>query len=264
MGAAVWDWIKAHGLLVRSLVWATLGALCFAAAVSLTWTIAHVTTALSASAGDRLETDPAGWYAIAVVTGSGSSNPALLNYDYTLQDDLAVLSFELPPEALQIVVASLDVFCWVALPEGVRGEDLWKWDLGEYRHLRIPAALVPTGGRVTCNLPPRIRTASFTTTATVFYNDPQPDIASTGGGAFLPIELALNNRDGPYDIAASNNAVLGDSVLLRPGGSITVRFHSMQMGEVRDWYILVIGVLVGFGAAMIIEAFRPLIERIGR
>lgn len=260
----MWNWVKAHGTLVRSLVWAALGGVCFVLAGSLTGTIAHVTTALSASADDRLEVDASGWYAFAVVTGGDVSVPAQLNYDYTLQDDVVVLAFELPPEVLQIVVRSLDVFCWVALPEGVRGEELWKWDLGEYRHLRIPAALVPTGGRITCNLAPRIRTASFTTTATAFYNDPRPDIATTGGGAFLPIELSLNNRDGPYDIAASNNAVLGDSVPLRPDGSITVRFHSMHMGEVRDWYILVIGVLVGFGAAMIIEAFRPLIERIGR
>jgi hypothetical protein len=264
MGAPVWDWVKAHGRLVRSLVWATLGALCFIAAIGLTWTIAHVTTALSASAGDRLETDPAAWYAFAVVTGGDAGVPVQVNYDYTLQDELAVLSFELPADALQVVFQSRDAFCWVALPGGVRGEDLWKWDLGDYRHMRVPAALVPTGGRVTCNLAPRVRTASFTTTATVFYNDPRPDIATTGGGAFLPIELSLNNRDGPYDIAASNNAVLGDSVLLRSGGGITVRFHSMQMGEVRDWIILVIGVLVGFGAAMIIEAVRPLIERVGR
>lgn len=260
----MWDWVKAHGRLVRSLVWAALGAACFAVAIGLTWTIAHVSTALSASAGDRLETDASGWYAVAVVSGGDPGIPALLNYDYTLQDELAVLSFELPAGVLQIVVSSLEAFCWQALPDGVRGEDLWTSDASGYRHLRIPAAMVPTGGRVTCNLPPRIRTASFTTTATVFYNDPRPDVSTTGGGAFLPIELSLNNRDGPYDIAASNNAVLGDSVLLRPGGNITVRFHSMQMGEVRDWYILVIGVLVGFGAAMIIEAFRPLIERIGR
>ncbi|WP_176730478.1 hypothetical protein [Devosia insulae] len=249
---------------MRSLVWATLGGICFAVAIGLTWTIAHVTTALSASSDDRLETDASGWYGVAVVSGGDASMPAQLNYDYTLQDDLAVLSFDLPAGVTQIVVGSLDIFCWEVLPDGARGEDLWTMDAGTYRHLKIPAALVPTGGRVTCNLPPRIRTASFTTTATVFYNDPRPDLTSTGGGVFLPIELSLNNRDGPYDIAASNKAILGDAILLRPGGNVTVRFHSMQMGEVRDWYILVIGVLVGFGAAMIIEAFRPLIERIGR
>ncbi len=260
----MWDWVKAHGRLVRSLVWATLGGACFAVAIGLTWTIAHVTTALSASADDRLEIDPAGWYAVSVVSGGGAEAPAQLNYDYTLQDDLVVLSFDLPAGVTQIIVAALDAACWEARPGGARGEDLWKFDAGSYRHLRIPQAMVQVGGRVVCNLAPRVRAASFTTTATVFYNDPRPELASTGGGVFLPIDVSLNNRDGPYDIAASNNAVLGDSVLLRPDGNITVRFHSMQMGEVRDWYILVIGVLVGFGAAMIIEAFRPLIERIGR
>ena len=228
----------------------------------MTWSISHVTTALSATAPDRLEKDISGWYLFTVMADAGTEGPASVNYDYTLQDDIAILSFVVPPGTREIAIGSTDTLCWVNV-DGVLGEGLRLHDEGGYRQMEVPEAITASGGQVDCNLPPRLRQDSFTTFASIFQNDPRGRRTDIQDRIAMPIELTFNRREGSVEIAASSKAVLGDMITLSPGGFVAARFQSMHMGEVRDWYILVIGVLVGFGAAMIIEAFRPLIERIG-
>lgn len=256
-------WIRQHAVLARSIVWGVLGAACFVAAISMTWSISHVTTALSANAPDRLERDVSGWYLFAVFAEPGTQGSVGLKYDYTLQDEVAVLSLILPPGGREVVVGADDVACWVDA-DGVIGEGLRLHDDGGYRQFEVPATIADNGGELLCTLAPRQLRNSFTSFASIFRNDPRGGRKDIEGRVVLPIELTFNSREGAVDIAASGKAKLGDSIILAPGGFVAARFESMHLGEVRDWYILFIGVLVGFGAAMLIETFRPLVDAIGR
>jgi hypothetical protein len=258
------DWIKQHAVATRSVVWGGLGVCCFAVAFSLTWSVSHVTSALSATAPDRLEKDYSAWYSIAVIASNGTVTPAGINYDYTLQDKVAVLTLALPPGAREINIAAQETRCWVSVA-GELSDGLLQRDNGDYKLLKVPEAITKSGGSVDCNVDPRLLRNSFTTFVSAFYNDPRGATMDDPTVVALPLNLTFNRREGPIEIAASNSkATLGDTIVLDPGGFVAARFESMHLGEQRDWYILIIGVLIGFGAAMIIEAFRPLIDRIGR
>lgn len=260
-------WAGRYRTAVRALLWGVLGFSCFAAAGALTWTIAHVGTAMSAVAPDRLELDSSGWYVFNVVGSEGETGRATMLFDYTTEDEVAVLSFQLPPGAKSLMVRDYvqGRGCRRQWPgrSDPRGDPLPWRDAGPYTEFIVEEAAADPQSLVECNVWPRYRTDAFTTIVSAFYND-NGSLTTEPGNRYLPVELIINGRDGPTEITATNRANPGDVPLLLPGGLLTVRFHSMRAEEARDWYILWIGVLVGFGAAMLIECIRPVIESIGR
>lgn len=260
-------WLEANPGGIRAFLWGFLGLCCFAVAAWLTFTISHVTTALSAVAPDRLEADSRGWYFFAVRAEAGIVGPAIVSFDHTLEDSEAVMSFELPQGTRSILVDDL-------MPNGYgcrhlagqtadpRGDELPWESVSNFTAFDVSALTGSGGVTITCNMRPDYLQDSFTTVASSFHNVNAIEVPA--GQQLLPVQLVINGRDGPVDIAASNRASLGDAPVLAPNGNVTVRFHSMRAEEARDWNILLIGVLIGFGAAMLIEAIRPLIERIGQ
>ena len=55
-------------------------------------------------------------------------------------------------------------------------------------------------------------------------------------------------------------AALGGAVQLEPGDDAIVRWDVTTQESLRDLYLVIIGTLIAFGAALTIEVFRKLIE----
>ena len=149
----------------------------------LTWTIAHVTNALSATAPDRLERNPEGWYIFGIVGDAEESAHAVLLFDYTREDSEAVLTYELPPGAQRLVARDLvqGYGCRRVGPDtDAMGVELPWESLGADFAFDVTAAASDPASHINCNSLPRFLPNSFTTIASTFYNRGGPDDLPAG------------------------------------------------------------------------------------
>ena len=119
---------------------------------------------------------------------------------------------------------------------------------------------------VDCNVLPGALRETFTTTVSLFLNlAPRSPVSGTDGGNLtpIPVRLSINSRPGPFEVVSSPSGHTEGEVVLQQGENAVVRFRSIRQEERRDWYLVIIGAFVAFGAALLLESLRPYIEVIG-
>ena len=70
----------------------------------------------------------------------------------------------------------------------------------------------------------------------------------------------VNDASSAEHIQVVGAAALGGAVQLEPGDDAIVRWDVTTQESLRDLYLVIIGTLIAFGAALTIEVFRKLIE----
>jgi hypothetical protein len=139
-------------------------------------------------------------------------------------------------------------------------------DADGYVTVTIPDTGVYFAVQVWCSISPRYLEETFTSTVSLFANDHfDYSLVDEHGDRLIPtsIKLTSNVRDGPSELVTTSGRESEGPIAIPPNSHAIVRFRSLHREQDRDWYLVLIGAVVALGAALVVEAFRPYIERIG-
>jgi hypothetical protein len=129
----------------------------------------------------------------------------------------------------------------------------------------VDVATVPPDHTVVCDVVPHGMRETFVTTVSLFVNDAGFPPRGAGGEPLVPLSIALEVSDvaGKYERITASNALVDEHLLVAPDQWCALRFRWERQTQRRDFCLVLIGALAAFGAAMLIEAARPFIDRLG-
>jgi hypothetical protein len=259
-------WINCHRVGTRSIAWSTLSIVAFIIAALLTHHIAYVKEVLG-STDESVTSLVENSYGLSVLATSGTEGPAEVNYDYAARDRKATLMFKLPAGTKKLRLQHLyqlgSCHYWEG-PGKIAGplHDTQDHDTAD---VDLAGVTVDPHHLIVCSVsaPPPQLNETFTTSVSAFRNlRDSPAVGHQEQLTTMPIKLTINSRDGSFEVVA-NPFPAEREILIEPDHIAVVRFHSVRKEELRDWYFVLIGAFVAFGAALFLESLRPYIERIG-
>jgi hypothetical protein len=272
VGSRLHVWIARHRVAIRSLAWLGLSVIAFALATYFTRKIAYTAHVMDAEARPgTILTENSAWYVFTVFAAPGTTGIAEVSYDRGIAGiEEAVLSFKLPPGTQKLRIWHIygAYGCHYLGPDQpFPGKSLpASMDLADNAIVDVSGLALDGDHEVDCDLNMRELRETFTATVSLFYNLPNVPVWSNQGAKLVPIatKLRFNSRFGNVEVASAPAGSTEGSVILQPNQNAMIRFRSIRDEQDRDWYLVLIGAFVAFGAALILEALRPFIERIGQ
>jgi hypothetical protein len=252
-------------MISRSLVWCGIAAAFLLVALLLTVRITRFRRVVASNAprGTLWKEDKAR-YEFAVFAEPGTQGAVSAMFQHALGDPTVAVEFHVPPGARQIRIAYLirNGCHEVAKGPGRRVErSLPDTRVGHFALVDVSGVL--PGHTVNCNVEPHALGETFVTTVSLFVNDADYPPEGLWGERLVPLAVALHvsNVSGSYELISASG--LGEDMVVGPNQWSALRFRWERQAQRRDMYLVFIGALAAFGAAMLIEAARPFVDRIG-
>ena len=260
-------WIVRHRVGIRSLAWLGLSVVAFALATYFTRKIAYTAPVMDVERRPgTILAESSAWYEFTVFAAQGTTGTAAVAYSRGIAGIAkAELLFHLPPGTQKLAIWRIyGPYGCQYLHEGFPGLLPAAEDSGDHTTVDVSGAALD-GDAVKCSLDTRELAETFTTTVSLFDNVGIGRYKTDQGVDLVPIatKLTFNNRFGNVEVADAPAGSSEGPVMLQPQQTAVVRFRSLRSEQDRDWYLVMIGAFVAFGAALTLEAVRPFIERIG-
>lgn len=263
------NWIVHHRVGTRSIAWLLLAAFAFVIAARLTRRIAFVSAVLGRA--DRPGTvfaEQKAWYYIGVFAERGTNGYAVMNYDYGSGEGKVSLAFVLPRGTKKMRLWQMrpsDHCSYQSLAKSGYGEILPDSRFGDefdgFIDLDLPE--LEPDAVILCDIAPHFLEETFVSSVSLFATGGHtPPVAQELNQ--IPLHITMNSRDGTSEPVSGFSHGPEGTIVIQPNSSSIVRFRSIRREEDRDWYLVLIGAFVALGAALLLEALRPYIERIGR